>query len=142
MWALYRNTFLRIQALIAVVTTAVFIVTDLRLPAAAVFFAVMQIGAVIGAVWSRPARRWIAMALLAVGFLGIAGVGALADDTPAPAASTAPAAPPQPDRTGASQSTPTAYSVPGYTKPDPDKATTKQLATAVDAVAQSTSHTI
>ena len=31
--------------------------------------------------------------------------------------------------------------MPGYTKPDPDKATTKELAVAVDAVAQSASHT-
>jgi Amt family ammonium transporter len=49
---------------------------------------------------------------------------------------------PVPDKTGAFQTTPTAYSVPGYTKPDPDKATTKDLATAVDAVAQSASHGI
>src|SRR4030081_3832870 len=40
------------------------------------------------------------------------------------------------------QTTPTTYSVPGYTKPDPEKATTKDLATAVDAVAQSASHGI
>src|SRR5262249_59420223 len=51
-------------------------------------------------------------------------------------------APPTPDKIGSFQSTPTAYSVPGYTKPDPDKATTKELATAVDAVAQSASHGI
>src|SRR5260370_19227096 len=49
---------------------------------------------------------------------------------------------PVPDKTGAFQTTPTTYSVPGYTKPDPDKATTKDLATAVDAVAQSASHGI
>jgi Amt family ammonium transporter len=49
---------------------------------------------------------------------------------------------PVPDRTGAFQSVPTATSVPGYTKPDPDKATTKDLAIAVDAVAQSASHGI
>ena len=47
-----------------------------------------------------------------------------------------------PDKTGAFQTTPTAYSVPGYTKPDPEKATTKDLAVAVDAVAQSASHGI
>ncbi len=49
---------------------------------------------------------------------------------------------PVPDKTGAFQTTPTAYSVPGYTKPDPEKATTKELAVAVDAVAQSASHGI
>ena len=49
---------------------------------------------------------------------------------------------PVPDKTGAFQTTPTAYSVPGYTKPDPAKATTKDLAVAVDAVAQSASHSL
>jgi Amt family ammonium transporter len=49
---------------------------------------------------------------------------------------------PAPDRTGAFQSVPTALTVPGYTKLDPDKATTKELAVAVDAVAQSASHGI
>src|SRR5205823_4204766 len=58
------------------------------------------------------------------------------------AAPAAPAAEPVPDKTGAFQTTPTPYSVPGYTKPDPEKATTKELATAVDAVAQSASHGI
>jgi Amt family ammonium transporter len=47
---------------------------------------------------------------------------------------------PAPDKTGAFQSTPSSYSVPGYTKPDPAKATTKDLAGAVDAVAQAASH--
>src|SRR5512138_679281 len=49
---------------------------------------------------------------------------------------------PVPDRTGAFQSTPTPLTVPGYVKPDPEKATTKELAVAVDAVAQSASHGI
>jgi Amt family ammonium transporter len=49
---------------------------------------------------------------------------------------------PVPDRTGAFQSVPNATSVPGYTKLDPEKATTKELAIAVDAVAQSASHGI
>jgi Amt family ammonium transporter len=49
---------------------------------------------------------------------------------------------PAPDRTGAFQSVPNATSVPGYTKLDPEKATTKDLAVAVDAVAQSASHGI
>src|SRR6185369_14037096 len=62
--------------------------------------------------------------------------------TPASEPATAPAAaaaPASPDPIGAYQTTPTAMSVPGYTKPDPDKATTKDLAAAVDAVAQSAS---
>jgi Amt family ammonium transporter len=65
--------------------------------------------------------------VLAVTLLGLGATRALADD-------------PVPDKTGAFQSTPTAYSVPGYTKPDPAKATTKDLAIAVDSVAQAASH--
>src|SRR3954468_14989089 len=72
-------------------------------------------------------RRWLAATGLAVALFGMAAAPAPADD-------------PVPDKTGAFQTTPTAYSVPGYTKPDPAKATTKDLAVAVDAVAQSASH--
>jgi Amt family ammonium transporter len=79
---------------------------------------------------AAAARRWPAILVLAVAILGAAAATSRADDDPAP------------DRNGAYQSTPTAYSVPGYTKPDPDKATTKDLAVAVDAVAQSASHGI
>ena len=74
-------------------------------------------------------RRWLGTMVLAVTLLGLGATRALADD-------------PVPDKTGAFQTTPTAYSVPGYTKPDPAKATTKDLAIAVDAVAQSASHGI
>jgi Amt family ammonium transporter len=71
-------------------------------------------------------RRWLGAIVLAV-MLGGMSASAFADD-------------PVPDRTGAFQTTPSAYSVPGYTKPDPAKATSKDLAVAVDAVAQSASH--
>ena len=76
-------------------------------------------------------RHWLGFLVLLVTLVGacFASRVAYADD-------------PVPDKTGAFQNTPTAYSVPGYTKPDPDKATTKDLATAVDAVAQSASHSI
>jgi len=104
--------------------------------------------------WQRTGSRAVRLlpaALVALGLAGIAGAPAYADEpapatAPAPApAATPPAAAtpaPAPDRTGAYQSTPTAFSVPGYTKPDPNKATTKELAIAVDAVAQSSSHGI
>jgi Amt family ammonium transporter len=72
-------------------------------------------------------RRWLAAAALAAVLSGTFATNAMADD-------------PVPDKTGAFQTTPTAYTVPGYTKPDPAKATTKDLAVAVDAVAQSASH--
>jgi Amt family ammonium transporter len=73
--------------------------------------------------------RWIALIALGGALVAIAPARAFADD-------------PVPDKTGAFQTTPTAYSVAGYTKPDPDKATPKDLAVAVDAVAQSASHAL
>ena len=75
-------------------------------------------------------RKWVAAVALAAGLLTLCPVFEARADEPVP------------DRTGAFQNTPTAYSVPGYTKPDPAKATTKDLAVAVDAVAQSASHGI
>jgi ammonium transporter, Amt family len=72
-------------------------------------------------------RHWLALVTLAVTMLGLFTTTRAYADEPAP------------DKTGAFQTTPTAYSVPGYTKPDPEKATTKELAAAVDAVAQSAS---
>jgi len=74
-------------------------------------------------------RRWLAAVTLGATLLLLGAGPALADD-------------PVPDKTGAFQTTPSAYSVPGYTKPDPAKATPKDLAVAVDAVAQAASHGI
>ena len=45
----------------------------------------------------------------------------------------------EPDKTGAFQSTPTPASVPGYTKLDPKKMTPEDVASGIDAVAQSSS---
>jgi Amt family ammonium transporter len=73
--------------------------------------------------------RWLALMALGAALLAMAPTRALADD-------------PVPDKTGAFETTPTAFSVPGYTKPDAAKATTKDLVAAVDAVAQSASHGI
>jgi Amt family ammonium transporter len=75
---------------------------------------------------SRLAGVAVVFAIVATTLMG---AGARADE-------------PVPDRTGAFQSVPNATSVPGYTKLDPEKATTKELAVAVDAVAQSASHGI
>ena len=47
-----------------------------------------------------------------------------------------------PDKTGAFQTTPTPATVPGYTKLDPKTMTPEQVATAIDSVAQSSSHGI
>ncbi len=72
-------------------------------------------------------RHWLAAVGLALGVLGVLATPARADE-------------PVPDKTGAFQTTPTPYSVPGYVKPDPEKATNKELAVAVDAAAQAASH--
>jgi uncharacterized membrane protein YqjE len=50
MWSQYKKTFTRIQAVILVVAIAVVFATH-RLSAAAVFFGVMQVGALLGAMW-------------------------------------------------------------------------------------------
>jgi ammonium transporter, Amt family len=74
-------------------------------------------------------RKWLAFVLMITALVGVVTTGvrvARADE-------------PAPDPIGAYQMTPTPMSVPGYTKPDPEKATTAELATAVDAVAQSAS---
>ncbi|HET6149411.1 MAG TPA: ammonium transporter [Polyangia bacterium] len=74
-------------------------------------------------------NRLVALTALGAALVAIAPARAFADD-------------PVPDKIGSFQTTPTAFSVPGYTKPDPEKATAKDLAVAVDAVAQSASHGI
>jgi Amt family ammonium transporter len=74
-------------------------------------------------------QRWLAIMALAVALVGTSASVARADD-------------PVPDKTGAFQTTPTAYTVPGYTKLDPAKATPKDVSAAVDAVAQSASHSL
>jgi Amt family ammonium transporter len=73
----------------------------------------------------RLVRRLVLVAF-AIGLLGLAAAPSQAEE-------------PASDKIGAFQTTPTAASVPGYAKPDPDKATPKELAVAVDAVAQSAS---
>jgi len=52
MWPQYRRTFLGIQVVIALVTGLAFLNTGERIPVAAVFFTVMQVGAVLGAMWA------------------------------------------------------------------------------------------
>src|SRR4051812_12521239 len=72
-------------------------------------------------------RRWLAAVALGATLLLLgASAPAVADE-------------PAPDKVGGFQMTPNAASVPNYTKPDPAKATPKDLAVAVDAVAQSAS---
>jgi Amt family ammonium transporter len=72
-------------------------------------------------------RKWLALLLMVAAFIGVSAAGKAHADEPAP------------DPVGAFQMTPTPMSVPGYTKLDPDKATTKDVAAAIDAVANSAS---
>jgi hypothetical protein len=61
MWPMlerYKRTLLPTQLLIAAVTVAILIQLH-RWPAAAVFFATMQVGAVIGAMWAARLKRKI-----------------------------------------------------------------------------------
>ena len=52
MWKHYRKTFVRMQIVIAIVTGIVFFVAQRQLPPAVLFFVVMQIGAIVGAIWA------------------------------------------------------------------------------------------
>jgi Amt family ammonium transporter len=72
-------------------------------------------------------RGFVLAVLFAASFLVVGSTLARADE-------------PRPDPVGAFQTTPTDISTPAYKKVDPDKATTKELAVALDAVAQSASH--
>ena len=56
MWEQYRKTAFGIQIVIAVVTIAV-VIWSRHLAAGAVFFAVMQLSAVLGAGWSTRLHR-------------------------------------------------------------------------------------
>jgi hypothetical protein len=62
MWAQYKKTFLHIQIVIMLVTCAVFFATGHRVPGAFVFFTVMQIGAVLGAMWGVRMQARIGVA--------------------------------------------------------------------------------
>ena len=55
MWDQYKRTFIAMQVVILRVTTAVFIISRLW-TAAGTFFAIMQIGSVLGAVWGSNLR--------------------------------------------------------------------------------------
>ncbi|HKO47226.1 MAG TPA: ammonium transporter [Polyangiaceae bacterium] len=72
-------------------------------------------------------RHWLAVSVCCL-------AGLLAWAPPALAADA------EPDKTGAFQTTPTAVSVPGYTKLDPQTMTPEQVAAGIDAVAKSSSH--
>ena len=87
---------------------------------------------------TRRALHWLLPLLMLVAL----PAGLLAQDTAAAAPATEQSTTTARADSGSHrryQTTPTALSVPGYTTPDPEKATTKDLAIAIDKVAQSTS---
>ena len=58
MFERYRRTFLGTQVLIAAVTAAIFLKLQVW-QTAAVFFVMMQLGAVVGALWASQLKRRI-----------------------------------------------------------------------------------
>ena len=62
MWNHYRKTFKSMQVTIAVFVAAVYVFFGRRWEAAAVFFVVMQAGALVGAVWAARLKARITAA--------------------------------------------------------------------------------
>ena len=60
MWEHYKSTFLGMQLMILVVTAAIYFFFGHILAMAAVFFVVMQVGSLFGAVWAARLRRRMA----------------------------------------------------------------------------------
>ncbi|QOV88758.1 hypothetical protein [Humisphaera borealis] len=59
MWEHYRNTFAGMQIMIGVVTASIYLFFGQSIFVASVFFLVMQLSAVIGAVWAVRLRAYV-----------------------------------------------------------------------------------
>ena len=59
MWAQYRKTFWPMQAMILAVTLAVYFGFDRFFARAMVFWVIMQMGALIGAVWAARIKSYV-----------------------------------------------------------------------------------
>lgn len=57
MWEHYRRTFVRMQVFIMLATGGLYYLLGQRLVMAATFFAIMQLGALVGAWWGDRLRR-------------------------------------------------------------------------------------
>jgi len=57
MWEHYRKTLARMQMFILLASTALYYVLGRRVLVAATFFAMMQVGALVGAWWGDRLRR-------------------------------------------------------------------------------------
>jgi hypothetical protein len=57
MWAQYKRTFWFMQVLICLVTCGIYLTMNHLVVAAALFFVVMQVSAVVGAMWASRLKR-------------------------------------------------------------------------------------
>jgi uncharacterized membrane protein YfcA len=57
MWEYYRKTFARMQTFILLISAALYYALGHRVVMVATFFAMMQVGAVVGAWWGARLRR-------------------------------------------------------------------------------------
>jgi hypothetical protein len=57
MWAHYKETFLRVQLMIALITALVFFGLGRLWLVSATFFLVMQLGSFVGAMWASRLKR-------------------------------------------------------------------------------------
>jgi hypothetical protein len=63
MWEHYKRTFFGMQVVIALITAWIYLSYRL-VPAALIFFLVMQVGSVLGAAWAQRLRRKVEVASL------------------------------------------------------------------------------
>jgi uncharacterized membrane protein YfcA len=57
MWEYYRKTFARMQVFILIISGALYYALGHRIVMVATFFAMMQVGAAVGAWWGARLRR-------------------------------------------------------------------------------------
>ena len=56
-WEQYKKNFSTMQAVILIATIAIYMYLGHEMPRAAVFFSIMELGAILGAVWGVRLRR-------------------------------------------------------------------------------------
>jgi len=57
MWEHYKKTFKSVQAAIAIATIAIYFGLQHRASVTVVFFLMMQVGSLVGALWANRLRR-------------------------------------------------------------------------------------
>lgn len=56
-WEQYKKNFSTMQAVIVIATIAIYMYLGREMPRAAVFFSMMELGAILGAVWGVRLKR-------------------------------------------------------------------------------------